>query len=122
MGRSRAHQGEGGSGRASNPQRVTDRLGRLLLVTLEAARVQADLPVLAALRSWLDSWRGIGDVERGMAHQGYDLQLTRYDAKGWRATLYTTGMEHSITSAMASAWERTPWHAVQVAARDALRR
>ena len=52
---------------------MTDRLGRLLLVTLEAARVDADLPVLGALRSWLDSWRGIGDVERGMARQGYDL-------------------------------------------------
>ncbi len=78
-------------------------------------------PVLGALRSWLNSWRGIGDVERGMAHQGFDLQLTRYDARGWRATFYTTGMEHSITSATASAWERTPWHAVQGAARDALR-
>jgi len=39
--------------------------------------VNADLFVLAALRSWLDSWRGIGAVERGMAQQGYDLQLTR---------------------------------------------
>src|SRR5712692_6726073 len=38
-----------------------------------------------------------------------------------RVTFYTTGMEHSITSATASAWERTPWHAVQSAARDALR-
>jgi hypothetical protein len=61
---------------------VTDRLGRLLLVTLEAARVDADLPVLGALRAWLNSWRGIGAVERGMAHQGYDRQLTRYDEKG----------------------------------------
>ncbi len=76
---------------------------------------------LWALRFWLDSWRGIGDVERGMACQGYDLQLTRYDEKGWRATFYTTGMEHSITSATGSAWERTPWHAVQGAAREALR-
>ncbi len=25
----------------------------------------------------------------GMARQGYDLQLTRYDEKGWRATFYT---------------------------------
>jgi len=23
-----------------------------------------------------------------MAHQGYDLQLTGYDARGWRATFY----------------------------------
>jgi hypothetical protein len=100
---------------------VTDRLGRLLLVTLEAARLDVDLPVLGALRSWLNSWRGIGDVEHGMAHQGYDLQLTRYGERGWRATFYTTGMEHSPTSATGSAWERTPWHAVQGAARDALR-
>jgi hypothetical protein len=77
---------------------VTDRLGRLLLVTLEAARLNADLPVLGALRSWLNSWRGIGDVERGMARQGFDLQLTRYDASGWRSTFYTIGMEHSPTS------------------------
>jgi hypothetical protein len=40
---------------------------------------------LWALRSWLDSWSGIGHVAVGMAHQGYDLQLTRYDEKGWRA-------------------------------------
>src|SRR6266545_4371157 len=75
---------------------------------------------LWALRFWLNSWRGIGDVTVGMARQGYDLQLTRYDEKGWRATFYTTGMEHSITSATASAWERTPWHATQRAAWEAL--
>jgi hypothetical protein len=34
-----------------------------------------------------------------MAHQGFDLQLTRYDEKGGRATFYTTGMERSPTSA-----------------------
>ena len=32
-----------------------------------------------ALRTWLDSWSGIGHVTTGMARQGYDLQLTRYD-------------------------------------------
>ena len=46
---------------------------------------------LHALRTWLDSWSGIGHVAVGMARQGYDLQLTRYDEKGWRATFYTTG-------------------------------
>jgi hypothetical protein len=46
-----------------------------------------------------------------MARQGYDLQLTRYDERGWRATFYTSGMEHSPTSATGTAWERTPWHA-----------
>jgi hypothetical protein len=70
---------------------------------------------LHALRSWLDSWRGIGHVAVRMHRQGFDLQLTQYDERGWRATFYTTGMEHSPT------WERTPWHAVQVAPWIALR-
>jgi len=48
-----------------------------------------------------------------MAHRGYHLQLTRYDERGWRATFYTTGMEHSPTSATGTAWGA---HAV---ARDA---
>src|SRR5207245_3905911 len=39
------------------------------------------------LRTWLDSWAGVGRVVVGMARQGFDLQLTRYDEKGWRATV-----------------------------------
>jgi hypothetical protein len=103
---------------------VTDRRGKLLVAALGFAGLP--LPsydrALHALRSLLDSWSGIGHVTVGMARQGYDLQLTRYDEKGWRATFYTTGMEHSPTSATGSAWEPTPWRAVQGAARDALRR
>jgi hypothetical protein len=75
-----------------------------------------------ALRSWLDSWRGIGDIEAGMRRQGYDLYLTRYDGRGWRATFYVTGMEHSLTSTTGSAFERTPWKAVQRAAARTLDR
>ena len=103
---------------------MLDQRGQLLRTALGFAglpRPSYDR-ALWALRTWLDSWSGIGHVVVGMARQGYDLQLTRYDEKGWRATFYTTGMEHSITSATASAWERTPWHEVQGAARDALRR
>src|SRR5713101_7326557 len=46
------------------------------------------------LSHWPDSWVGIGHIAVGMARQGYDFQLTRYDARGWRATFYTSGMEH----------------------------
>jgi hypothetical protein len=77
---------------------------------------------LHALCTWLDCWSGIGHVAVGMALQGYDLQLTRYDEKGWRATFYTTGMEHSPTSATGTGWERTPWHATQQAAWEALKK
>jgi hypothetical protein len=66
-----------------------------------------------------------GAVAVGMARQGYDLQLTRYDEKGWRATFYRpgwkTGMEHSPMSATGTGWQRTPWRAVQSAAWEALR-
>ena len=55
-------------------------------------------------------------VAVGMHRQGFDLQLTQYDERGWRATFYTTGMEHSPTSATGTGWERTPWHATQRAA------
>jgi hypothetical protein len=27
-----------------------------------------------------------------MHRQGFDLQLTQYDERGWRATFYTTGI------------------------------
>jgi len=62
---------------------------------------------LHALRTWLDSWTGIGHVAVGMHRPGYDLQLTQYDERGWRATFYTTGMEHSPTSATGTGWEST---------------
>ena len=57
----------------------------------------------------------------GMHRQGFDLQLTQYDERGWRATFYTTGIEHSPKSATGTGWQRTPWHAVPWAAWEALR-
>ena len=56
------------------------------------------------------------------APQGFDLRLTQYDDRGWRATFYTTGMEHSPTNATGTGWERTPWHATQRAAWEALKK
>jgi len=59
----------------------------------------------------------------GMAHQGFDLQLTRYDERGWRATVYTT-WDGALADARdgGTGRERTPWHATQRAAWEALRR
>jgi hypothetical protein len=94
---------------------IIDHRDRLLLVTLESARLRANVHPVAKLRSWLDSWRGIGAVERGMARQGYGLQLTRHDERGWRATFYVMGIEHSLTADTASAWEPTSWRVVQSA-------
>ncbi len=94
-----------------------------MFVTLTCTRFERSLsPVLDVLHEWLDSWSGIGVIERGMARQGYDLQLTRYANEGWRATFFLTGREHSMTQATGSAWEPTPWQAVQGAAWEALRK
>jgi hypothetical protein len=57
-----------------------------LTAALGFALVPASAPELALLHSWLDTWRGIGDVVVGMTRHDYDLQLTRYDGRGWRAT------------------------------------
>jgi hypothetical protein len=103
---------------------VLDQRGRLLQAAVGFAT--CSMPsydrALHALRSYLDSWAGIGRVAVGMHSRAYDLQLTQYDERGWRATFYVIGIEHSLTSDTASAWEPTPWRAVQVAARDALRK
>jgi hypothetical protein len=57
---------------------VLDQRGRLLVAALGFAG--CSMPsydrALHALRSWLDSWPGIGHVAVGMYRQGYDLHLT----------------------------------------------
>src|SRR5258707_13662988 len=102
---------------------MTDQRGRLLAAAL--GFVGCSLPsydrALHALRTWLDSWSGIGHVAVGMHRQGYDLQLTQYDDRGWRATFYATGMERSPTSTTGAEWGCSPWHVTQRAAWKALR-
>jgi len=60
---------------------VLDQRGRLLKAALGFAGCGTPSydRALHALRTWLDSWSGIGHVTVGMARQGFDLQLTRYD-------------------------------------------
>jgi len=52
---------------------VTDQRGRLLVAALGFAT--CSMPsydrALHALRTWLDSWPGIGHVAMGMHRQGY---------------------------------------------------
>jgi hypothetical protein len=93
---------------------VPDQRGQLLFGGDSARTAALGSAVLARLLGRHRTYR----VE--MAYQSYDLQLTRYDERGWRATFYTTGMEHSPTSATRSAWERAPWHATQRAAWEAI--
>jgi hypothetical protein len=54
-----------------------------------------------------------------MTHQGWDVQLTAYAARDWRANFLLVGHAHSIVGG--SAWEPTVWRVVQRAGRDALK-
>ena len=82
--------------------RIRDSRHGVLRATLAFAAIEPQTRELRLLHRWLDSWRGIGDLVAGMARQGYDMQLTGYDGRGWRATFYVSGMEHSATSARGS--------------------
>ena len=73
-------------------------------------------PELRLLHSCFDTWRGIGDVVAGMARQDFDLELRRYDGRGWRAVFFRSGFEHSFTSHPGAAWTRIYGESVQRAA------
>ena len=75
-------------------------------------------PELLCCHKWLDSWTGVDLIAVGLHRQGWDLQLTQYGARNWRATFYVTGAAHSIVGG--SAWEPNVWSAVQVAAWQAM--
>src|SRR5438874_12664559 len=93
---------------------------RLFRAALGFASLEPRMSELRLLHHWLDCWSGIGHIVAGMARQGYDLELRRYDAQGWRAMFFPSGFEHSLTAHAGSAWAPSPWQAVQHAARNAL--
>ena len=51
-----------------------------------------------------------------MTQHGWDVQLTAYAARDWRANFFRVGIAHSIVGG--SAWDPTPWRAVQRSARE----
>jgi hypothetical protein len=73
---------------------------------------QPDPPEVAKLRRYLDSRRGVSDVVAGLRAQGFDIEMRQFP-RGWRVSIYPTGTAHSIV--VPSAWELTPWRAVQQA-------
>ena len=98
-----------------------DRRRALLRAALGFPQLRQQPPEVAPLRRWLDSWAGIGAIAEGMHRQGFDISLTQYAERGWRATFYMSGMEHSPTGASGTAWESTAARAVQHAAWEALK-
>ncbi len=53
------------------------------------------------MHRWLDSWTGVGLIAVGLHRQGWDLRLTQYGDRNWRATFYVTGVAHSIVGGSA---------------------
>jgi hypothetical protein len=91
-----------------------DRRRALLTAALGFLRIDQVKPShsgLTALHSWLDSWRGIGDVVGGMERQGYALTLTKIFDDGWRATFH----HHPTLSADGFGTAEKPWRAVRPA-------
>jgi hypothetical protein len=80
---------------------MRDQRGRLLGATLGFLSIEPREPELQLLHRCFDNWRGIGDIVAGMARQGYDLELRRYDGQGWRALFFAEGFErdHGIRTA-----------------------
>jgi hypothetical protein len=76
---------------------------------------------LHALRTWLDSWNGLGAVVAGMERQGYDASLIRYP-EGWRAAFLPRDHTTRPSVGQVLSFHETPWRAVQAAAREALRK
>jgi hypothetical protein len=57
---------------------------------------------------------------RAGLNKGWDVQLTAYVARDWRTNFFPVGIAHSVVGG--SAWEQTPWRAVQRAAWETLTR
>jgi len=74
-----------------------DARGRRLRAALAAVLVRDNAPELRLMREWLDSWSGLGLVVAGMTYQGWDLQITAYAARDWRANFFPVGIAHSMS-------------------------
>jgi hypothetical protein len=83
---------------------VLDARDRRLRAALAAMLVRDNAPELRLVREWLNSWSGLGLIIAGVTHQGWDVQLTAYAARDWRANFFPVGIAHSIVGG--TAWPR----------------
>jgi hypothetical protein len=75
--------------------------GRRLRAALAAVLIHDRARELDLVHRWLDTWAGIGLIVVGMEWQGWDLQLTAYGGRGWRANFFPAGIAHSIVGGTA---------------------
>jgi hypothetical protein len=94
----------------------------LLTAALGFARLGPRPAAVGALHAWLDTWRGVRAIATSMRAAHHALSLER-GPDGWTATFRYTGptpLPPAAPSAIATT--ATPWHAVQFAAWQVLRR
>ena len=80
------------------PLVALDARARLFRAAVGFCLVPPTEPALRLLHRWLDTWAAIGHVATGMARAKYDIELRRYNGRGWRAIFFQSGFEHSLTS------------------------
>jgi hypothetical protein len=95
---------------------VADSGGRLLRAAIAAVLVPGNAPELRLMRTWLDSWSGIGLVVVGMAHQGFTVSLGEHGVGRWIAVFFHGRGGQEPLAAEGTAQEATAWRAVQRAA------
>ena len=102
---------------------MTDRTREhsLLTTALVGALLPPDVPEGHMLRSWLDSWSGVGHVLDAMTAAGHHVEL-RQSVFGWRAEFYREAMQHSRSTWAGVGTDPLPWRAVQMGALDVLKR
>jgi hypothetical protein len=61
---------------------------------LVGALLPPDVPEGHMLRSWLDSWSGVGHVLDAMTAASHHVEL-RQSVFGWRAEFHREAMQHS---------------------------
>ena len=71
---------------------MSDQRVPLLRATLGFLGIPPHERELRLLHRYADSWRGIGDIVARMARQEYDLELRRYNGRGWRAMFFQVGL------------------------------
>ena len=97
-------------------------MNRAFLTTvLVGVLLPPDVPEGHMLRSWLDSWSGVGHVLDAMTAAGNHVEL-RQSVFGWRAEFYREAMLHSRSTWAGVGTDVLPWRAVQIGALDVLKR
>jgi hypothetical protein len=69
-------------------------------------------PEVTALKRWMSTWTGIGDVVTGMERQGFVVSRRRLVDDGWTASFHA----HAMLAPDGIRTAPTPYEAVQIAA------